>query len=216
MIAAAALATVTGCAATSPAIITDPYLSADGTDAQLTLGDGTVIELTNFLVVLDKKGRPGQVIGGVTFSGTGKQPVALQAKDAALTPVSAEATPSATTSPDPGEPEATAAPELPPGVLVNAVGGELTQVGPDGTAFILPVVNVDPGQYIELTATTPQAGSVTWNVPVLAATHQYADLTVTATRAGSATSTATPAPTESPSEGAEATGTPETTETTSP
>src|SRR5262245_14141421 len=86
MIAAAALATVTGCAATSPAIITDPYLAADGTDAHLTLDDGTVIELTNFLVVLGKKGQPGQVIGAVTYSGTTSITITIAASDAAQVP----------------------------------------------------------------------------------------------------------------------------------
>jgi hypothetical protein len=209
MIAAAALATVTGCAATSPAIITDPYLSADGTDAQLTLEDGTVIELTNFLVVLGKKGQSGQVVGAVSYSGTGSGTVTIAARDAAQVPAPS---PAATAPADGGAASGA------PSVEVPVVGGRLAQVGPEGTPFVLPAVNVDPGQYVTLTASSPVTGSVTWQVPVLAPNHQYAGLTGTAAAKPTATPTATPTetPAETPTDDAGAATTTEAVETTSP
>lgn len=204
LVAAAGVAIMTGCAATSPAIITDPYLQADGTNADLPLDDGTTISLRNFVVVLEKKGGAGQVVGAVTYSGDGTQPLAIEAKDTSQVPAAGAAI-----SPDPAataDPAASAGSA--PNVVIEVTGGELSQIGPEGAPFVLPVVNVEPGQYVQLTATSPVTGSVVWDVPVVAPTHYYAGLTATAA----------PSPTGTPTAGsddAEATTTTEPETTTS-
>ncbi len=176
LIAATGIAALSGCAATSPAIITRPYVAADGTDADLSLDDGSSIALRNFVVVLDKSGGTGQVIGAVAYSGTGKQALAIEAKDPAQVPP-ATPDPAKAAKADPADP-AGAVPAA-PSVIFEVTGGQLTRVGPGGVSFVLPVVKVAPGQYVDLTASSPAAGSVTWKVPVVPATRQYAGLTAT-------------------------------------
>lgn len=204
MIAVAGLLALSGCAATSPAIITQPYVAADGTDADLTFPDGTSIALRNFVVVLDKAGGTGQVIGAVTYSGEGKQPMALEAKNIAqvhsVEATAEEIAKNGSTAP------------VQPSLIFEVTGGELTQVGPTGEQFILPIVNVAPGQYIDLTASSPATGGITWQVPVVAAVNYYAALTATTTTTLAPSPTATPETLESPTETTSTTAA----ETTSP
>jgi hypothetical protein len=184
-IAAAGLVAMSGCALTSPAIITKPYVAADGTNADLELPDGKKIFLRNFVVVLPKAGGTGQVIGAIGYSGEGTLPLKLEAKNAAQLTV---AEPTKDEAAQGGNPE-----PVGPSVVLEVTGGRLSQVGPTGTPFVLPGVIVGPGQYVDLTATSPATGSVTWQVPVVAAVGYYAGLTATA--APSPTATAGESPT---------------------
>jgi hypothetical protein len=176
LLAAASLLAVSGCAVTSPAIITTPYPAADGGDASLALPDGSSIVLRNFVVVLGEAGGPGQVIGGVSYTGSKPQPLALTAADPtqvgpAPTPTASAEAAKPTPSPGPSTPPAAA-----PSVVLEVAPDTLTLVGPDGEAFVLPSVTLAPGQYLELTAASPNAGKVVWQVPIVAAEHYYASL----------------------------------------
>jgi hypothetical protein len=192
-IAAVGLATVSGCALASPTVITKPYVASDGTNADLPLPDGTSISMRNFVVVLDKAGGAGQVIGAVTYTGKGTLRFSIEAKNIAqvhsIEATKEEIAANGSTAP------------VQPSVVFDVTGGELTQVGPTGVPFILPIVNVGPGQYIDLTASSPATGSVTWPVPVVAAVGYYAGLTATSAPSPSATPTSTEtSPDETPAE----------------
>lgn len=191
LVTAVGLTALSGCAYTSPAIITTPYVAADGTDANLPVPDGGEIEVRNALIVLDDEGGAGQFIAALTYSGTGDVDVSLAARDATQVPVAASDDATADASAQGGA----------PAVSVTVTAGQLTQIGPDGEPFVLPVVDVAPGGYVAITAYSPSGGSVTWDVPVLKGSGYYAGLTATTTSAPA--TTATPSPTGTTDEATE-------------
>jgi hypothetical protein len=171
MVAAVGLTIVTGCALTSPDIITDPYVAADGANADLPLGDGSSLSLRNVVVVLDKAGGTGQVIGAVSYDGT--EPVILEV--AAANPAQV---PAVTPSKEQAAQTGSDAPAL-PAVSVGFEGPGMLQIGPEGTPLVLPAVTLAPGQHLDLTARSPSTGAVQLRVPIVAPTHYYEGLTAT-------------------------------------
>jgi hypothetical protein len=168
-LATAVLATtLTGCASlTSPAVITRPYEAADGTNAQI---EDSQVKLRNVLVVAEKLGAPGVVVGALFNDGDTPVRVALTA------------TPGPTSQPRQTQ------------VRVPAHGS--VQIGPAGTEMTLEQTPVPPGARMDLTAFSPEAGSQTFSVPVLPPTDEIyaaytpapAPTTATPTPAASATS----------------------------
>lgn len=144
---------LTACSATNPATIATPYAASDGSNAEITdPATGAVVKLRNFLVVGADKGKPGVLLGAV--ANEGDQPVELT-----LT-VQTQTDGKVATI---GTGKVTAKP------------GELTQVGPTGTAVPLPSLPSGPGVVVQLNAQSP-AGGETINIPVVAAVGAYASI----------------------------------------
>ncbi len=166
---AVALAT-SACSFVSPRETTNVYPPSDGTPATLSLTDGTSVDLLNMLVVADAEGAPGRVVGALQTTASEPVTVSLTAEFAGETP---------------------SAP-----VDVEVRPNELTILGGEnGEDVVLPSVGAAPGAFITMTASTPDAGTVEWQVPVFPPVYPYEGLAPTAAPTDPA---ATPAPTATP------------------
>ena len=141
-----------GCSLASPKVIATPYTAADGANADLPVGDHGSVQLRNFLLVSSAKGKPGVLVGAVTTDGA--DPVQLQV--AVVDPTGNSVL---------GQTSITARP------------GELTQIGPAGTAAVqVPNVPLPPGSTLTVHVQAGSGGR-DFAVPVLAPQNQYASIT---------------------------------------
>lgn len=171
-VAALALA---GCQWSAPLQTQRPYEPADGTST--TVGD---VQVNNILVVAEKKGEPGTLVGlGVNGAAQPIEVSFLVGDGSARPPMS---------------------------ITIPAGGSkQISEVG-DGAKTTVTAVPVDPGALIDLTVSTSGAGSNVIRVPVVQADGYYkgyaggsATPTPTMSITGSPTSSPTKAPTQAPS-----------------
>jgi hypothetical protein len=160
LVAAGALA---GCSTRSPATITTPYAAADGVNVDL----GDIVALRDVLVVGEKKGGRGAVVGTVVN----------RTDKTVVVELAAQLGPNA------------------------AFGQSRVSVPPNGSVLVGPGskhemlvddLPVGPGEVIEMSAASADAGATYFKAPVLAAQGQYESLTPPPT-------TEPPTPTGTPS-----------------
>jgi len=163
---AGAVGVLAGCSATNPSPISSPYPAGDGTNAEISdPNTGAVLKLRNFLLVGTDKGKPAQLVGAIANEGTTPVQVTLSIDAAAPASASASADPAA--APAPAQPALQA--------VITAVPGQLTLVGPGGTAASLSSLPAIPGATVTLRAQT-SAGGQSLIIPVMQAEGQYASL----------------------------------------
>jgi hypothetical protein len=140
------------CSLASPKVIATPYAASDGTNADLPLaGGGGTVQFRNFFLVSEAKGKPGILVGAVTTDSVTAVPVQIGVLDRDGTSVLAQAT-------------------------LNVQPGQLTQVGPGGTAVQVPDVKVPPGSVLTVSIRSA-SGSKDFSLPVLAPVDQYSSIT---------------------------------------
>lgn len=155
----------------SPAGTTVFYDPSDGVSAQV----GNV-QARNLLVVGSDAGQPGVVSGVLLNNSPAPVTVSIAVGDATPVAVQIPADGSAQLGNTGGTPTAS------PGTKA-----------PTAAAVQFPALPSPAGAIVPLSLSTPQGGTTTVQVPVLAATLEYATLTPSGTRPTSSTPTPTPA-----------------------
>ncbi len=140
------------CAATNAVTTAKTYAAGDGFSGEIAdPASGTSVQLRNMLVVGEKKGGPGTLLGAVVNNGAKPIDVSLTVLDA------------------------TGQAQLGTGT-VTVAPGQLVKVGPgEKSSVSISALPVDAGAVIQLKAGTP-AGSDQLSVPVMAPTGTYAGI----------------------------------------
>ncbi len=148
----AAAAALSACSGLSPTSVLGAQQLGDGTSTTVTDAAGGTVKVENFVVVVDKQGGTGMVVGAVVNTGPGAVDLELTASS--------------------GQNAQSVAP-----TVVHVEPGALVQVGPSGTTMTVADMPVPPGAMIAMTARTAAGGSSLWSVPVVLPQGPYATYT---------------------------------------